>query len=469
MNPQVSRVEPTAVGQIVNGRYELTRLLARGGMGAVYEARNVATNKRCAIKLLLSSEIEANSPAVRRFLHESRSSSAVESDHIVQVFDAGLDAQSGAPYIVMELLRGEDLRALAKRLQVLAPELVGRLALQAAIGLAKAHSAGVVHRDIKPANLFLTERDNGEYLLKIVDFGIAKVKTAGLESQDALTQGGQVVGTPAYMSPEQARGAAEASADCDVWSLGIVMFELITGKLPYASTTPLATLMAAIVTEPIPPLRERAPWVPLQLARVVDRATSRDRRSRFRDAAELRDALLEACNRDTRITRSMLRALPDREQRLTASDAVRLPAPFLGDDLRVTGDLPQPPLAKRSWPLPAFVALVLLVAGLSIWRSKSEPSARRTVSSAAPGEPHASPRSPDTRAADTHRAVVDAARPPPAPSTSVPGSPPKVPNRAPIAPAVAAPVPQPRTEGVKSAQPASRQRAQLSDAVDEFR
>jgi eukaryotic-like serine/threonine-protein kinase len=472
MSPEAkNRAQTPIVGQTVAGRYELLRLLAQGGMGAVYEARNTATRKRCALKLLLASEIDADSPAVRRFLQESRSSSAVESDHIVQVFDAGLDEESGAPYLVMELLRGEDLRALSTRLQVLPPELVSRLAAQAATGLAKAHAAGVVHRDVKPANLFLTERDNGEHLLKVVDFGIAKVKShAGLDTHDSLTQGGHVLGTPAYMSPEQARGEAEARADADVWSLGIVMYELLTGRLPYSRTAPLATLMAAIVTEPMPDLQQIAPWVPRPLAQIVQKATARDRRERYRDGSELRDALLEACRHDTRIARSMLRTLPASERQQPAG---ALPAPFLGDDRRSTVDLP----ATSPAPTRSVMARYALIgvglaatAGALAWvveraaapeqSATSKPSSPVPASAPAPAPvPVRSPGAPVASVA----APLSSERLGPA----VPAFTSRL--RSPAAPALSASKAAASPAAAASAAPPTRQRAQLSDAVEEFR
>src|SRR5262249_27406356 len=148
-----------AVGQVVGGKYQLVRLLGQGGMGAVYEGRHQATTKRCAVKLLLAPELAQNHSLVQRFFLEARASSAIESDHVVEVYDSGEDPHTGRPYMVMEYLSGEDLSSVLERLGPLDPHVAAKLVLQAAIGLAKAHDAGVVHRDIKPANLFLTERD----------------------------------------------------------------------------------------------------------------------------------------------------------------------------------------------------------------------------------------------------------------------------------------------------------------------
>jgi eukaryotic-like serine/threonine-protein kinase len=462
------RTEPIPVGEIIAGRYELLRMLAQGGMGAIYEARNATTGKRCALKVLLSAQLEPGSPAVRRFLQEARASSAVESDHIVQVFDAGVEETTGAPYLVMELLRGEDLRALSKRLQHLPPELVARLALQAAIGLAKAHDAGIVHRDIKPANLFLTERDGGEFALKIVDFGIAKVRSnAGLESQESLTVGGQVVGTPAYMSPEQARGQADAGPDCDVWSLGIVMFELLSGHLPYSSTTPLASLMAAIMTEPIPPLPRVAPWVPARLAEIAARCTARDRRVRYRDAGELRDALLALCRQDTRVVRSMLRSLTQVERGANAAEP-ELAKPYLGDDQRVTGELPKQPSRSAQTSrsvVPWLVGSLVLAGAAGVALSQGAGAPPAAARSASP--PSSAPAVPPSPARPTQ---IQSAAAPTLPAPSSPPPPTRVhPGKSPaVAAASEVHAPPPAPAASSSAAP-KRERAQLSDAVDEFR
>jgi eukaryotic-like serine/threonine-protein kinase len=464
------RTEPIPVGEIIAGRYELLRVLAQGGMGAIYEARNATTGKRCALKVLLSAQLEPGSPAVRRFLQEARASSAVESDHIVQVFDAGVEETTGAPYLVMELLRGEDLRALSKRLQHLPPELVARLALQAAIGLAKAHDAGIVHRDIKPANLFLTERDGGEFALKIVDFGIAKVRSnAGLESQESLTASGQVIGTPAYMSPEQARGQADAGPDCDVWSLGIVMFELLSGHLPYSSTTPLASLMAAIVTEAIPPLPRVAPWVPARLSEIVARCTARDRRVRYRDAGELRDALLALCRQDTRVVRSMLRSLTQVERGPSAAEP-ELAKPYLGDDQRVTGELPRRPSHSAQalrrvvpWLVGSLALAAAGAAGVALSQGAGAPPAAARSASA----PSSAPGLPPSPARPTQ---IQSAVPPTSPSLSSAPPPTRLHPGKSLAVAAASEAHAPPSAPAASSTAApKRQRAQLSDAVDEFR
>jgi len=298
-------------GTIVAGKYQLVRLLGQGGMGAVYEGRNSATLKRCAVKFLLSPELGRNSELVRRFFREAQASSIVESDHIVQVYDSGADPVTGLPYMVMEMLQGEDLEHTLHREGALDPIAAAKLILQASFGLAKAHEAGIVHRDIKPANLFLTSRDGGDLLVKVLDFGIAKVKMENLqETSTGLTRTGSMLGTPLYMSPEQVRGASSIDARSDVWSLGIVLFELLTGSIPWTDANSLGSLMAAIMTEELPLVQDRAPWIPPELAEITHRAISRDASRRYQHAGELRDALQQILPDGARITPGSVRGVP---------------------------------------------------------------------------------------------------------------------------------------------------------------
>ena len=309
----------TIEGTVIAGKYQLVRLLGQGGMGAVYEGRNTATFKRCAVKLLLSPEFGGNAELVKRFFREAKASSIIESDHIVQVYDSGYDTELGWPYMVMEMLQGQDLEHLLKHLGTVRPLAAAKLVLQASMGLAKAHEAGIVHRDIKPANLYLSGRETGDMIVKLLDFGIAKVVMENLqETSTGLTRTGSMLGTPLYMSPEQVAGASSIDASSDVWSLGIVLFELLSGQIPWTNVASIGTLMAAIIHEDLPLLQDRAPWVPPELAEVTHRAISRDKTKRFRNAGELRDALAAIIPDGPRITQDMLQHVPPEHRTFVA-------------------------------------------------------------------------------------------------------------------------------------------------------
>jgi serine/threonine-protein kinase len=314
------------IGKTVGGKYELIRLVGQGGMGAVYEGRNNSTLKRCAVKVLLSPDLARNDGMVKRFFREARASSIIESDHIVQIYDSGSDPQSGFPYMVMELLQGEDLEGMLRRFGALHPVLAAKVMLQSAMGLARAHEQGIVHRDIKPANLFVTRREMGDLVVKLLDFGIAKVKMESFsETSAGLTRTGSMLGTPLYMSPEQAKGAANIDARSDVWSLGVVLYECLSGGLPYSDASSLGELMVSIITCDIPLLQDKAPWVPPELAEVAHRAMSRDINRRFQNAGEMRDALNALVTDGPRITPEMVAPVPPEQRqyiapRLTMTD-----------------------------------------------------------------------------------------------------------------------------------------------------
>jgi eukaryotic-like serine/threonine-protein kinase len=184
------------------------------------------------------------------------------------------------------------------------------LIFQAAMGLAKAHEHQTVHRDIKPANIYLTRRESGEHVVKILDFGIAKVKMEKFsETSSGLTRDGSMLGTPLYMSPEQAKGSPNIDVRSDVWSLGIVMYELLSGSLPWSDASSLGELMVAIITADLPLLQDKAPWVPPELAEITHKAISRDINRRFQNAGELRDALMAIVPDGARITHEMVQGI----------------------------------------------------------------------------------------------------------------------------------------------------------------
>ena len=253
-------------------------------MGAVYEAQNLALGKRVALKFI-DAEAARNRESVQRFIREAQAAGAVESLHIVQVFDVGEDSD-GHPFIVMEMLRGENLAQRLARMGRLPLSEAVHICVQALRGLRKAHETGIVHRDLKPENLFLVDTDDDPIFTKVVDFGISKIiRQARDIDPGTLTRQGVVLGTPHYMSPEQAQAMPDVDARTDLWAMGAILFECLTGRRPYPGKT-YEQVIVSICTKDVPDVRTLAPHVPDRIAEVVRRALARDRAERFQNADE---------------------------------------------------------------------------------------------------------------------------------------------------------------------------------------
>ncbi len=292
------------IGTVLDGRYRLERVIGSGGMGAVYEATHTGTGGRVAVKLIQEMAL-GDTDVWSRFQREARASSTIDTRHIVEVIDSGRDAETGLPFMAMELLEGEDLGSLIARTGRLDPSLSVRLVAQACIGIAKAHRAYVVHRDIKPANLFLTEEDEGdEVIVKLLDFGIAKVRPATPIESDGLnlTQTGKLLGTPLYMSPEQAQGLKDIDARTDIWSIGAVLYEALTGRSPFQDADNLGKLILAICSKRPPRPKDLAD-IPPELDELVMRCLAIEREERFASADDLLAALLDMVPEGTRVGR----------------------------------------------------------------------------------------------------------------------------------------------------------------------
>ncbi|HVJ21589.1 MAG TPA: serine/threonine-protein kinase, partial [Polyangiaceae bacterium] len=274
------------VGTTVAGKYRIDRLLGRGGMGAVFQATNTVINKRVALKFL-SDDAAEDGQSAQRFQREAEAASLVESEHIVQIFDFG-STEDGLPFLVMELLHGQDLRQKLKQVERLDVATAAGITLQLLRALVRAHAAGIVHRDLKPDNVFLCERDGGDPLVKIVDFGISKLSRKN--TLDTLTRRGTILGTAFYMSPEQAQGLEEVDARADLYSVGSLLYEMLAGKPPHTAPTYEAVLVA-ICTRDAEDVRTHAASVPEALARVLKKALMRDRSLRYQDASEMLNSL----------------------------------------------------------------------------------------------------------------------------------------------------------------------------------
>jgi serine/threonine protein kinase len=294
-SPLTSRLHMAAtysslVGLAVGGKYEIRRLLGIGGMGVVCEALNIDLQKRVALKLI-DKTMKESELIVERFRREARAAGQIQSEHIVDVFDMGADERVGL-YMVMEHLVGEDLQTRLERevkLDVNTAVMVGH---QIARGLAKAHAAGVIHRDLKPANVFLTARDNGQLLVKLLDFGVSKLLSD--RSSARITGTGAPIGTPLYMSPEQAEGNPDVDGRADIWSLGAVLYEALSGDTPVADKGSYHGTIVGILTSRPRLLKSAAPWVPSEICAVVDAMLVHDRDARLRDADTVTRRLLEA-------------------------------------------------------------------------------------------------------------------------------------------------------------------------------
>jgi len=340
-------------------------------MGAVYEARHVQTQKRCAVKVLRAPELSGDAESVKRFFREARASGLIECPNVVSALDSGVD-RDGRAYYVMEYLSGEDLAQLLGRIGLLTPSAGIKVGAQAARGLASAHALHILHRDIKPANLFLARTGGDEVTVKLLDFGVAKVRADLFEeSAGAPTQSGSLLGTLQYMSPAQLRRASAIDETADLWSLGVLLYECLTGELPWSKTDGIGELVTAILTSPVPRIQERAPWVPTALARVVERATARDERERFSSAREFADALEALASGETALTSSELVAPTEGERQ------VALEPLMLADTVDMT-EYPSSPAfvtsarpgaRKRTftyWAIGGIVAATLVSAGFLI-------------------------------------------------------------------------------------------------------
>ncbi|MFO0586873.1 MAG: serine/threonine-protein kinase [Polyangiaceae bacterium] len=355
----------------IGGKYRVARRLGQGGMGSVYEAVDDA-GARVAIKVI-QTELAHNQTLVGRFAREARAVSAIDTPHITKSIDTGTDPLTGLPYLVMELLDGEDVDQLGQRLGPLPSDLALRIAAQACKALQKAHEAHILHRDIKPANLFLT-RTGGHRITKLLDFGVAKVKpevTRSNAETAGLTRTGSMLGSPLYMSPEQARGYKDIDYRSDLWSLGVVLYKMLSGRTPHDDTEELGELIVLICTEPPQPIQDLAPWVAPEVAAVVHRALRFSPGERYASAADMLHAINALIRGDLTIHEGYLRPLSEAEKAYVAprlqADLTDAPPPRKGVITTGSGtqQLPNvpPPTPSYSGGQPGYPPQSTLSAG----------------------------------------------------------------------------------------------------------
>lgn len=275
-------------GTLLADRYRIERLISRGGMGAVFEATQLGLDRAVAVKMLLPT-LSRDEKVQERFRREARSAAGLHHPHIIQIYDYGISEHG--PYIVMELVRGQSFRQ-ALRQGPFNVELAVELMEQVCSALATAHAAGIIHRDLKPDNQLMEQLTEGQFAAKVLDFGIAKMREVQVEENDTNLTGTNIIGSPAYMSPEQSLGM-ELDARADVYSLGIVLYEMLTGTTPFGKATPGALLMHHVHTPPRS-VRDFRGEIPEAIEAVVNIALAKDRAYRFATATQFAQSLREA-------------------------------------------------------------------------------------------------------------------------------------------------------------------------------
>ena len=282
-------------GEILDGKYRVLRLLGEGGMGAVFEAEATRLHRRVAVKVLRP-ELNHEPEITARFQLEAQAAGRIGSRHIVDVLDLG-QLPSGAPYMVMEYLDGESLRSRIANAGPMSPTQILAIALQLLDGVAAAHEAGIIHRDLKPDNVFLTKQADGTSFVKILDFGISKFSGPDNSKDFSVTKTGALMGTPHYLAPEQASGSSAVDLRTDLYATGVILYECLTGSVPFAAES-FNELLFKIALNPPIAVSERVPNADPTFAALVERAMQKNPNQRFQTARDMKLAL-EAWARGT--------------------------------------------------------------------------------------------------------------------------------------------------------------------------
>jgi len=388
------------IGTLLAGKYRIDRVLGQGGMGIVVQATHIQLHQPVAVKFLLP-EVLANPQVVQRFLREAQAVVRLKNEHVARVIDVGA-LEDGAPYMVLEYLEGTDLADFPRQ-QLTIGQIVD-LMLQACEALAEAHAMGIIHRDIKPANFFITRRSDGSLLLKVLDFGISKIQQTATER--SLTASSIAMGTPSYMSPEQMKSARDVDHRSDIWALGVVLYELLQGTLPFIADS-YGAMAIKIATEPLPPLSAR---LPRGLAEIVYRCLQKDRGTRFQNVAEFAHVLAPYAQSTAQAVVSVERAC-----RVLGADP-RPPSTLTSS----TGAITRPPHPVRRTPIIAGGVAVVGAIVVAILISRGDdPAAALSPEAPSPApsipqrEPAEAPAPPDaagpTALAPAHDAAVPAA------------------------------------------------------------
>jgi serine/threonine-protein kinase len=408
---------PVQLGDLVAGKYRVDRVLGEGGMGVVVAATHEQLDEKVALKFLRP-VVASNPEVVQRFIREARAAVKVRSEHVARVLDVGTLA-SGTPYMVMEYLDGQDLaQTLAGRGPLPVGETVTYV-LQACEALAEAHSLGIVHRDLKPANLFLARRPNGRPVVKVLDFGISKVTSTGGDNP-ALTRAAAMMGSPSYMSPEQMVAAGSVDVRADVWALGVVLYELLTGRLPFVAET-MPELVGMILQSAYTPISVLRPNVPPGLQVTIDRCLQKDRALRHQNVAELAAGLVPfgPPRSDLSLERisHVLGMSGAAEETIAASMA---PAALAGQTFSPMISTDRGPARRRLfWLVPAPLLIIVTCAGVFFAWSRSSRSTTPATATALEVAPAPVPIAPEPPASATLEAPAPVASVTPLPSPTV--------------------------------------------------
>jgi serine/threonine-protein kinase len=383
-------------GALIGGRYRLEQSIGSGGMGEVFRADDVLLGRSVAIKLVHAVEARRQAEVNESFLQEARIAAAITHPNVVRMLDFGVHEQS-TPYMVMELLSGETLAHVLERGVSMPLGFVFELIERVLDGLKAAHAAGVIHRDLKPENIFLTH-ERGGLNPKLLDFGIAKnLDATGVAH--VTTAHGHIVGTPAYMSPEQARGVKAIDPRTDIYSMGVVIYELLSTEIPFFSENP-GDLLVMIMTARERPLAERVPGLPQDLSEFVQRAMAKSPAARFRDAGEMLDAFRAVTSRIDKNQAWQGARSPKRPGQASHHPPLSPLAPVLTQvDLERPAnpvvDVPtlRPRVSRSTLIALALLAIVVAlgIPALRSWWRPSESSPRFIVVQADPPEPLPSP------------------------------------------------------------------------------
>ncbi len=326
------------VGDVLGGKYKVEQILGIGGMGMVVLATHLELDSQVAIKFMLPAALESPE-AASRFMREARANSRLTNDHVCRVIDVG-KFDTGQPYIVMEYMEGYDLGTLLKRKGAQPVDVAVDYILQACEGMAEAHGHGIVHRDLKPDNLFLANRADGSQIIKILDFGISKAAVTGI-----ATKTGDIMGSPAYMAPEQMQSTKDVDQRADIWSLGVLLYQLISGRLPFVADT-LPALCLAVINEEPPSLETLKKDLPHGLAQVVNKCLAKNRDERYLNVHQFGLALAAFGKSDSGGAVTRIRGMLQRKRPPTPPPLMMLPSEFSDVAPTLVGDDQGMPVPK---------------------------------------------------------------------------------------------------------------------------